>query len=333
MTALASSQPAVSICVPTYNGADYLARCLDSILQQTFSDFEIVAVDDRSDDDTVHILREYWERDRRLRIFENPRNVGLVGNWNQCIEHARGEWIKFVFQDDWIAPECVQRMVDVATESRALLTVCRRQFVFEGVSDDFRREFRSPAQEKSPDAVFQGGGMISAEDACGAFLQHGLANVYGEPTAALIHREAFERYGRFDGRLIQICDLEFWLRIATNCGLSYIPETLAYFRVHSGSTTARNLEGRRFSRSVADPLLVLCEIAYGRHFKNLRAYARSRNRDLVAELSARTISEQRWGPFRGDVSWRDLLARHPRLSMPWSSRLRSWASDLVDRIR
>ena len=106
------ASPRVSVCIPTYNGALYLQECMESILGQTFVGIEILAVDDRSSDKTRAILDSFAKRDARVRILSNARNLGLVGNWNRCIELAQGEWIKFVFQDDWIAPECLERMLD-----------------------------------------------------------------------------------------------------------------------------------------------------------------------------------------------------------------------------
>jgi len=63
---------------------------------QTFPDFEIVATDDHSSDRTMAILGEYQKKDPRIRVSRNPKNLGLVGNWNRCVELAKGEWIKFV---------------------------------------------------------------------------------------------------------------------------------------------------------------------------------------------------------------------------------------------
>ena len=104
-------QPIVSICIPTYNGAKYLRECLDTVLSQTFTDFEVLLVDDQSSDETLSIAQEYAAKDTRIYVKQNEQNLGLVGNWNCCIELAQGEWIKFVFQDDLIAPECLEKML------------------------------------------------------------------------------------------------------------------------------------------------------------------------------------------------------------------------------
>src|ERR1051325_8445652 len=100
--------PEVSVCVPTYNGSAYVGDCLRSIQAQTFDDFEILVVDDDSDDQTWEIVAQYGKADARIRSVTNPRRLGLVGNWNRCVELSRGEWIKFVFQDDVLKRNCLE---------------------------------------------------------------------------------------------------------------------------------------------------------------------------------------------------------------------------------
>ena len=73
-------RPAVSICIPTFNGAKYLRECVDSVLAQTHPDFEVLIVDDCSSDDSVAIAEDYARRDSRVRVSVNDRNLGLVGN-------------------------------------------------------------------------------------------------------------------------------------------------------------------------------------------------------------------------------------------------------------
>src|SRR5438552_8302595 len=121
-------RPQVSVCIPTYNGAAYLTDCLDSVVSQTYSSFEVLVVDDCSADASAEIARTYARRDSRIRVFVNETNLGLVGNWNRCVQLARNEWIKFVFQDDLIRPECLERMLAVAVESGKPIVSCAREF-------------------------------------------------------------------------------------------------------------------------------------------------------------------------------------------------------------
>jgi len=76
-------RPTISVCVPTYNGVKYLPECLESILSQSLDSFEVLVVDDHSNDGTFDLVQEYAARDRRVHLLANPDNLGLVGNWNR----------------------------------------------------------------------------------------------------------------------------------------------------------------------------------------------------------------------------------------------------------
>jgi len=121
----------VGICLPTYNGAKHLPECIESILAQTHSDFEPVTVDDCPPDDSAEIAKRYARLDSRVKVFVNDSNLGLVGNWNRSVSLSHGEWIKFVFQDDLIRPECLRRLLAVAASSKMPIVSCARDFIFE----------------------------------------------------------------------------------------------------------------------------------------------------------------------------------------------------------
>jgi glycosyltransferase involved in cell wall biosynthesis len=120
----------ISVCIPTYNGAKYIHECITSVLNQSFADFEIIFCDDCSTDNTVEIIRAYQLKDSRIKLFINEKNKGLVGNWNQCMKVAKGEWIKFIFQDDIMAPNCLEVFLSVITSDTRMI-ICERKFLFE----------------------------------------------------------------------------------------------------------------------------------------------------------------------------------------------------------
>lgn len=95
--------PAVSIIVPVFNAYKYLARCIDSILKQTFTDWECLLIDDGSTDGSGVLCDEYAQRDSRIRVFHKERG-GVSSARNVGLEKARGEWLVFVDADDWIMP-------------------------------------------------------------------------------------------------------------------------------------------------------------------------------------------------------------------------------------
>src|ERR1700722_13168325 len=85
--------PRISICIPTYNGREHLRECLDSVRAQNYQDFEVLICDDQSSDETLGFARELAQGDERFRFIQNPRRLGLVGNWNNCVAISRGEWV------------------------------------------------------------------------------------------------------------------------------------------------------------------------------------------------------------------------------------------------
>jgi glycosyltransferase involved in cell wall biosynthesis len=105
--------PAVSIGVPVYNGEDYLRQAIESILEQTFGDFELLIQDNTSNDGTAAICQEFAARDDRIMYQRNPTNVGAVNNFNLVFERARGHYFKWAAHDDVCMPNFLERCVGI----------------------------------------------------------------------------------------------------------------------------------------------------------------------------------------------------------------------------
>lgn len=99
--------PKVSILIPTYNREILIGECIQSALNQTYIDIEVIVVDNASTDGTWNICQEYAALDPRIRIFRNETNIGPVRNWLRCVSEARGEYSKILFSDDLVAPEYI----------------------------------------------------------------------------------------------------------------------------------------------------------------------------------------------------------------------------------
>ncbi len=313
------NKPLVSVCIPTYNGEQYLKDCLDSVLAQTFSDFEVLLVDDCSSDETVNIAKEYADCDGRIRVICNSYNLGLVGNWNRCIELAQGEWIKFVFQDDLINPSCLEKML-AASKPESSLICCRRNLLFEdGRIESTQKKFWSI------DNLLPGLTEISANDYCNTFLNKmrydfgagPIGNFIGEPTAVMLRRSVFYRIGIFNPHLVYQCDFEFWIRVAVNLGITYVPETLATFRLHNKSTTAFNRsEPYRLYRSITlDWLILLHNFAFHPVYAPLREAAANCNPSVnLEDLLAKRAYEARGaalGNSRFLKEWEKIASLYP----------------------
>jgi glycosyltransferase involved in cell wall biosynthesis len=261
--------PAVSICIPTYNGRQYFAECINSILAQTFSDFEVVICDDQSLDGTLDYARELAKGDKRFRFIANPRRFGLVGNWNNCVQQARGDWIKFVFQDDVISPSCVEKLLAACQREDKMFGFCERDFIFEaGTTEKLRDWFAGHKQRLWTD--YQAGPVINTQQAARLAVNDPWHNLVGEPTVTLINKKLFQELRGFDEALIQLCDSDFWYRVMMNYGAVFVHESLAAFRIHSDAATTRNHAKREFRMSYLDLLVLRYKFVFDRYFKEAR---------------------------------------------------------------
>ncbi|MGH9962626.1 MAG: glycosyltransferase family 2 protein, partial [Pyrinomonadaceae bacterium] len=124
--------PRVTIGIPVFNGANYLAQAIDSILAQTWGNFELIISDNASTDETQEICRSYEARDQRIRYIRNEHNIGAAGNFNKLFSLARGRYFKWAAHDDVCAPEYLQRCVGVLDRyPSALIAYPRGQLIDE----------------------------------------------------------------------------------------------------------------------------------------------------------------------------------------------------------
>src|SRR5574344_935087 len=104
----------VSVCIPTYNCEKYIAKTIASVFAQTYQDFEVIIVDDCSKDKTYELLKNLSSE--KIKLFKNEENLGLVGNWNECLKHATGEYIHFLMCDDLLSPNSLDEKVKILDE-------------------------------------------------------------------------------------------------------------------------------------------------------------------------------------------------------------------------
>lgn len=122
--------PRLSVVVPVYNTEKYLHRCVNSILAQTFTDFELLLIDDGSKDSSGVICDDYVARDSRVRVF-HKENGGVSSARNLGLEHSQGEWIVFVDSDDWIETTMFELMYEKAVKDGTELVYCDMNMVYE----------------------------------------------------------------------------------------------------------------------------------------------------------------------------------------------------------
>jgi glycosyltransferase involved in cell wall biosynthesis len=262
--------PKISVCIPVYNGEPFLSETIESVLAQSFREFEVVVVDDCSADGSVALVAHIASQDSRIRVFQNKGRRGLVENWNECLRHARGEWIKFVFQDDLVTTDCLETLWKQAERlgRDCRMVFCRRAF-FRGASPGDRQILQG--LRPSLWDRFATRDFLTAEMMLQVYLADPAANLFGEPTSFLLDRRLFAELGVFDESLRQLCDLEYWLRVGLRYGSGYVADQLVLFRVHTASATARNISFHEFETIYLDRLLLHRKVALDVTFEIARA--------------------------------------------------------------
>ena len=117
------NKPIVSVLIPVYNVEKYLKKCLDSVVNQTLTDIEIICVNDGSTDGSLKILEEYRSIDSRIKII-NKANGGLPSARNAGLNAAKGRYVGFVDSDDYIEPNMFEKLVDVAEHEESEVVIC-----------------------------------------------------------------------------------------------------------------------------------------------------------------------------------------------------------------
>ena len=280
--------PLVTVCIPVYNGHTFLERCLQAIVKQTYTNLDILVVDNQSTDDSGALLAAWAGRDRRIRLVINDTNIGLVPNRNRCIALARGEWIKFMDVDDVLAPTAIERLLE-ASGSTYRMAICRRLFFYEGVDEAQRALMEREVRRYEVRELLPGRSYIRPEEVARLALEYRGRNFIGEPTAVMMHRSVFDEFGAFNEDLVQIPDLEYWLRVGLHTGIAYVDEPLSCFSIHNGAASAANLALRSFRADRVDQVILLHEYLYNPYFEPVRKLAAAEG--VLGEL--RTLFRRR----------------------------------------
>ncbi len=250
----------VSICIPAYNHERFLPEALESVLSQTYTDFEVIVMDDCSSDATAAIAHDFAARDQRISVYVNEQNLGMVPNWNRCLELARGKYIKYLFGDDFFSrADALAKMVAAMEGSAEVVLVsCARTIV-----DEHSRSIDEIST--FPDRFSVDG--REAIRRCLLLMTRG-HNFIGEPSAVMFRREIAAR--GFDLRYQQLVDLELWFHLLEQGYFVYLAEPLCSFRHHSGQQTKKNVAELNF----VEDLLYLFHSYLGKSYVRIGLVAR-----------------------------------------------------------
>lgn len=181
--------PIVSIVLPCYNGADFLAQSIDSVITQTFADWELILVNDCSSDNSLEIMQQYAEKDSRIRIINNEHNLKLPGALNRGFREAKGKYLTWTSHDNRMAPTMLEEFVNYldANPNKGLVTACYAAFSLKTGEQLY--------EVHHPDPQLY---LPLYNCVCYAFMYR---------------REVLETVGDYDTSLFLVEDYDYWVRI------------------------------------------------------------------------------------------------------------------------
>lgn len=231
--------PTVSVIVPNYNHARFLRQRIDSILAQTYQDFELILLDDCSTDDSREILQEYASNPHVTHVEFNEANSGSTfKQWNKGVRLAQGKYVWIAESDDYADSRFLGRLVEeLDGDPNIVLAYCRSCWVS---ADGKLSGFQQINIPGTPSERWAADFRVDGIEECRKILVHGCSI---QNASAVVFRKAiYSQTGGADERLRQAGDWKAWASMALTGGtISYLADPLNYRRIHSGSVTETNL--------------------------------------------------------------------------------------------
>jgi glycosyltransferase involved in cell wall biosynthesis len=221
------NKPLISVCIPSYNNERFIKSTIQSVIDQTYDNWELIIADDVSSDTSLEIIKSF--NDKRITILENKTNLGLAGNWNKVVSEAKGEYLKLLCGDDLLSPDCLSKQVAIFTSNKypsVSLVTSYRTIIDEDNKQLMTRKFSFMK------------GLIASQKAISLNFLFG-TNIIGEPAMGLFKTSVFSKIGNYDDSNTYLVDLDFWLRVLLTGDLYLIPQSLSSFRISRGSMTSQ----------------------------------------------------------------------------------------------
>lgn len=226
-------QPLVSVLTPVYNGEAYLAECIESVLSQTYPNWQYTIVDNHSTDRTLAIAEHFAQVDSRIRVYSNCTLLDIIANHNRAfgLISPSSSYCKVVSADDWLFPECLERMVSLAEAHPSVGIVGSYQL--SGGGNEPRNWCVKWSEVPFP------GTVISGRQVCRSQLLGG-PYVFGTPTSILYRADVVREHDRFYPNSSAEADTSACYRALQTWDFGFVHQVLSYERDQHVRTTTRS---------------------------------------------------------------------------------------------
>jgi glycosyltransferase involved in cell wall biosynthesis len=214
--------PKISVCIPVRNGGVFLPLAINSVLTQSYQKFELVVVDNCSNDGTTEWLAERLPKDRNIRIFRNSTELGIAANFNACLALASGDYVKFLCADDLLLPGCLSRLAERLDADPSVALITGARCLIDEYGDRIGIARYAKAEAKVTGTTVIGRCIFGS-------------NYVGEPSAVMFRRNAAQR--GFNENLSLLMDLEMWFHLLERGDMINLASEVCAVRRHAGQMT------------------------------------------------------------------------------------------------
>ena len=209
-------EPLVSIVLPTYNGEKYLKKAIESIIKQTYKNWELIIINDCSTDSTVDIIKEYLKKDNRISLYSNEKNLKIPKSLNKGFGYAKGKFYTWASDDNIYKPNAFEVLVNYLITHPEVDLVSSRADLIDADGKIFKIFDKNNKRN-----------LIRFTRGC---------NIGG---CFMYRSEIAKKIGKYDEKLYCAEDYDFWCRIFINGNIAYIPDNLYQYRYHSKMTSIK----------------------------------------------------------------------------------------------
>jgi glycosyltransferase involved in cell wall biosynthesis len=295
----AHEQPLVAVLTPVYNGGDFLKECIESVLSQTYQNYEYIIVNNCSTDRSLEIALEYAKKDSRIRVQSNDQFVGVIENHNNAfgLMSPAAKYCKVVSADDFIFPECLTKMVELAEANPSVGIVgsyqlCGSVLMCQGFT--------------YPTTVFAG------PEICRHFFFSRQIFVeghpiygFGSPTSILYRADLIRNSeGRFYPNSSPHADTSACYEQLRNTSYGFVYQVLSFERRHQQTQTSRSVKLNRHASAVLNDLVRYGPIYLGKEEldERLKSHLKTYHRYLAIAYFSRTHDAEFWGYHRSRLA-------------------------------
>ena len=308
--------PSVSVIIPAYNSEKYIAETIQSVLDQTYQDFEIVITNDGSTDGTVNEIKKF--QDPRIRLHTFEKNQGVAAATNHCVKQAAGEYIAVIDSDNIFLPEKLEKQMTFLDEHPEIAAV----FTYAHIIDDDGKML--PESGNFYATIF-----TQPNRTCQEWLHYFFfhANCLCHPSVVL-RKTCYETIGYYDERLSQLLDLDLWIRLCIRYEIFIMPEKLLEFRIRESHSNLSGITPKAQARHdwqmsrILDRYLEIQDPAeFLTIFPEATQFGEYLETDLIPYYLAMLAIENNYAPSK---LWA-LNTLHNLLNTPFAQKLKSIA--------